>query len=67
MQAQSGAAFVAARGEEWIESLALEVGRHDGPVIGADDLDIIRHARSRRDSDLAWSALRASEVDGLCQ
>ena len=49
VQAKSGAAFVAARGEEGVERLALHVGRHAGAVVGKCDLDIVAAARLGRD------------------
>ena len=39
VQAEASAAIIAPRGEERVEGLALNVGRHSRAIVGENDLD----------------------------
>ena len=65
MQAQSGAALVAARRKERVERLPLHVRRHSGPVVGKNDLDIVAAAGPRRNRDRPGTAVGEGMVGGV--
>src|ERR1700751_1220963 len=65
MQAKSRAALVAARGEEGVAGLALDVGPHAGAVVGKDQLDIVMAAGFCRNRDGSGTAVDKSMVNGI--
>ena len=65
MQAESGAAFVAARGKERVERLPLHVRRHSGPVVGENDLDVVAAAGPCRDRDRPGTAVGEGMIGGV--
>ena len=60
VQAEPGAALVAAGGEERIEGAAADVERHAAAIVGKDDLDIVLAGLPHLDIDRAGLAVRES-------
>src|SRR3984893_15328864 len=58
MQAEPGAALVAARGEERVEGAAPDVEAHADAVVGKQDLDIVLAGLPHLDVDRAGLAVR---------
>src|SRR5579872_2575777 len=65
MQAEPCAALIATRGEERIESAPSHVQAHSAPIVGKDDLDVIRSCRSHLDIDRSGAAVRKSVRDRI--
>ena len=65
MKPKAGAALVAARGEEGIERLPLDVRRHADAIVGKNDLDVITGARFRRDGNRAGPSVRKCVLGGV--
>ena len=58
VQAEPGAALVAARREERIEGAAADVEAHAAAIVGKDDLDIVLAGLPHLDIDRAGPAVR---------
>src|SRR5262245_30673417 len=56
MQAETGAALVAPRGEEWIEGAPLNLLAHADTVVGYEQVDVVAHL-PRLDDDAAGAAV----------
>src|ERR1700756_5878440 len=65
MQAESGAALVAAGGKERVEGRALHVRCHAGAVVGKDDLDVVMAAGAGGNRDGSGAPVAESMVNGV--
>src|SRR6478609_1714498 len=65
VQAEPGAALIAARGEERVEGAAPDVEAHAAAIVGKQDLDVILAELARLDMDRAWPAARKGVRDRI--
>src|SRR5579863_877101 len=65
MKAEPCAALIAARREERIESAPSDVQAHSAPVVGKDDLDVVRSCRPHLDVDRSGPAVWKSVRDRI--